>query len=204
MLEKMKFLNAAENRESFFKRIAQLFPTLDPRYKAIQRAYDCAKNAFREKKRESGERYFEHLRAVALILIDYLRVKDYELIIATLLHDIIEDIPSWTIDRVRSEFGERVALLVESLTKPKADGLSKQEVDKIYHERFRFATREFFLIKLSDRLHNTITLWSCTPEKRARKILETKIHYLPYAERELILLHELEEALEKLEAPQVR
>lgn len=114
-----------ENRETFFRRIERFFPTLDPRYKAIERAYNDAKTAFHEKYREGGERYFEHIRAVALILIDHLRVKNHTLIIAALLHDIVEDCPEWTIPRVSIEYGEEVALLVEWLTKPDHDGNSK-------------------------------------------------------------------------------
>jgi len=199
MLEKMSFLSGAENRETFFKRIASFLPTLDPRYQAIEKAYNCAKDAFRDKYRETGDRYFEHLRAVALILIEYLRVEDYRLIVAALLHDIVEDIPSWTIDRVRVEFDDEVALLVEWITKPSVEEFpSKEERNKVYYNRFRFAPREFFIIKLADRLHNLMTLWASTPEKQARKIDETKRYYLPYAEQYLILLHELEEALEQL------
>lgn len=200
MLEKMDFLIAAENKESFFLRVSRFLPTLDPRHIAIRRAYEYAKDAFRGRTREAGERYFEHLRAVALILMVYLRVTDYEVIIAAILHDIVEDIPFWTVERIRMEFGDRVALLVEYLTKPpEKDFPSGEERDKIYHERFAFAPRDFFLIKLADRLHNLIKLWACSEEKQERKIAETQRYYLPYAEKHLILLYELEEALEVLE-----
>lgn len=202
ILGKMPFLEAAENRATFFARIAQIYPTRDPRYKEIERAYNAAKDAFRGKNREGGERYFEHLRAVALILIVYLRIKDHRIICAALLHDVVEDIEHWTIARVAAEFGDYVALLVEYLTKPPLElyGGSKALRDKAYHDRFDSAPREFFLIKLADRLHNLITLGACSAEKRARKIEETKLHYLPYAERELILLHEIEGVIEELVA----
>lgn len=196
-----RFLRAAENRESFFKRIALSYPSLDPRYKAIERAYNTAKDAFREVKREGGERYFEHLRAVTLILIDHLRVKDYELIIAALLHDIVEDIPSWTVERVREEFGERVALLVQYLTKPgEKEYPTKEEQEYVYHRRFHTAPRDFFLIKLADRLHNLLTLAVCSVEKQKRKIEETRRYYLPHAEMHFILVHEIEDAIAVLEA----
>ena len=198
--ERMPFLSAAENRESFFRRIALIFPESDDRYQAILRAYNDAKDAFRGKPREDGQRYFEHLRAVALILIDYMRIDDHELIIAALLHDIVEDIPSWTIGRVREGYGNRVAKLVDYLTKPaKSHYPNKEERISVYHRRFRKAPREFFLIKLSDRLHNLLTLAACPPEKRARKIAETKEHYVHYAELHFFLLHEIEEALAEAE-----
>jgi (p)ppGpp synthase/HD superfamily hydrolase len=112
----LEFLKAAENRESFFRRIALIFPTLDPRYRLIERAYNDAKEAFRGVNREGGERYFEHIRAVALIVIDHLRVRDADVIVAALLHDIVEDRDDWTVDRVQDAYGERVALLVEYLS----------------------------------------------------------------------------------------
>ncbi len=196
----MGFLYASENRETFFKRISFLFPTSDPRYKKIVEAYDDAKDAFREISRDDGERYFEHIRAAVLILIDHLRVKDYKLIIALLLHDIVEDIPSWTIERVRNKYGEEVALMVEYMTKPPLENfVSKVERDEAYHSRFEYAPREFFLLKLSDRLHNLITLKGCTPDKQKRKIEETKRYYLPYAEKHYILYHEIIEAIDLCE-----
>lgn len=197
----MNFLKVAENRETFFRRISFFYPKLDPRYQLIQKAYNDAKDAFRGLYRDDQEtRYFEHIRAVTLILIDYLRITDHEMIIAALLHDIVEDIPSWTIGRVQAEFGERVAFLVEYLTKPPKDEYtSKEERDRVYHSRFRFAPREFFLLKLADRFHNVITLWNCDEEKRKRKIEETRKYYLPHAEDHFILYHELHEAIEALE-----
>lgn len=199
LLAKMEFLKGAENRESFFRRIALFFPKSDYRYLAIERAYNYAKDAFRDVEREGGGRYFEHIRAVALILIDYLRVKDYRLIIAALLHDIVEDCPEWTIERVRNEFGDYVAYLVDYLSKPdKADYPTKEARDHAYHERFENAPREFFLIKLADRLHNIITLASCPKEKRLRKLDETVNFYMSYAEEHFILYHELLEAMENV------
>jgi GTP pyrophosphokinase len=196
MFKGMGFLSAAENRESFFRRIALFYPKSDPRYIDIERAYNTAKDAFRGIDREGGERYFEHIRAVALILIDYLRVKDHHLIIAALLHDIVEDIPSWNVDRVRVEFGDYVAYLVDYMTKPSKDEYpDKEEREFVYHFRFKSAPREFFLLKLSDRLHNLLTLGYCTPEKISRKLRETEDHYIHYAETHFILYHELIEAI---------
>jgi guanosine-3',5'-bis(diphosphate) 3'-pyrophosphohydrolase len=200
MIRGMRFLKAAENKPSFFRRVALHFPSLDWRYQLIEQAYDDAEAAHKGATRDDGKTaYFEHIRAVALIILEYLRVKDYEIIIASLLHDIVEDCPEWTIERVRLKYGDRVAQLVQYLTKPFSEYPDKAERERVYHNRFQFAPRDFFLIKLADRFHNLYTLWSCTIEKRRRKIEETRLYYLPYAERELILLHEIEWAIEKVE-----
>jgi (p)ppGpp synthase/HD superfamily hydrolase len=199
MLAKVKsILAGAHDKRTFFKIIASLYPTLDWRYKLIEKAYKDAKDAFRQEKREDGQRYFEHLRAVALIVILYLRSHDYRLIVAALLHDIVEDIPSWPIARVKLEYGEEIALLVEWMTKPKEDFPEKEECHSVYHGRFIHAPRDFFLLKMADRLHNLLTMWVCTPEKRARKIEETRRFYLPFAAQHFILIHELEAAIDEL------
>lgn len=201
MLKRFDFLKAAENRVSFFRRISTFFPTLDFRYQMILKAYDIAKDEFREKYREDGDRYFEHLRAVALILIDYLRIHDYRIIVAALLHDIVEDIPSWTIDRVRREFGDEIALMVEWLTKPSAKNFaSKEERNRFYNKWLFDAPRNVIIIKLADKFHNMITLWACSKKKQLRKIAEAKEYYVPLAEKEIILIHELEAAIAELEA----
>ena len=201
MLDKIKILlEEAKTRESFFMRIASFLPQMDPRYQTIERAYNAAKDAFRDVQRDNGDRYFEHLRGTSLIQIAYLRVKNFHLIASCLLHDTVEDIPSWTIERIRMAFGDEIALNVDWVTKPRLENFSSEkERDKAYYARFPLAPRDFWLIKLPDRLHNLMTLWPYSQEKIARKIEETKIYYLPYAEQHLILLHELEEALENLE-----
>lgn len=203
MLEKIRILlAAAENRESFFERISLFLPSMDPRYRDIQRAYNDAKEAFRDKKRDSGEGYFkQHIRAVTIIITDYLKVRDPIVIISAMLHDIVEDNRSWPIERVRLEFGDQVALLVDYMTKLSKEKYPSEEKRlKIYHDRFEFAPREFFIIKLADRLHNLLTIWDSSPEKIAKKIEETKRHYLPYAEKQIILIHELEAIIKELEA----
>lgn len=198
--ERMPFLSAAENRESFFRRITMIYVEGDDRYLLIKKAYEDAKDAFREVKRDEGCRYFEHLRAVALILIDYLRVVDHKSIVAALLHDIIEDRREWPYERVCNEYGEDIACLVNWVTKPSADEFrgDKERRNHVYHTRLSHAPRSAIIIKLADRLHNILTISACPPEKIARKVEETKLYYLPLAEREIILIHELEEGLAAL------
>lgn len=199
--ERMPFLSQAENEDSFFRRVAKFLPELDPRYQAIQRAYRIAEDAFANRKRDSGERYFEHLRAVALILLEYLEMRDHKLIMVALLHDIVEDKEEWPIQRVRNEFGDEIALLIQYLSKPSnGDFGSKEDAEKVYHARFEFAPREFFIIKLADRLHNLLTLHARPPAKQMTKIEETERYYMEHARRHLLLLPELREVLALLRA----
>jgi GTP pyrophosphokinase len=196
ILKQFEFLTKeAHNRETFFRQISYTYPSLDKRYQLIESAYDDAKDAFRSIKRQGGERYFEHIRAVVLIIILYLKITDYRIIIAALLHDIVEDIPSWTIERVQKKYGIEIALLVQYATKPSKEFPDPVECLEVYHRRFEQAPHDFFYIKMPDRLHNVMTLDYCSLEKRLRKIKETIEHYLPYAQKHGILFHELTEAL---------
>jgi len=165
----------------------------------ISNAYDDAKDAFRETKRKTGERYFEHLRAVFLIQFDYLRIRDPDVLAAGFLHDIVEDIPSWTIQRVRIKYNDRVALLVDFSSKPsEKDYPDNEERLRVYRNRCGYAPRELWEIKAPDRLHNLLCMWSLAPEEIAFKIDETERFYLPYAEKHIILIHELEEIVAEL------
>src|SRR5512145_3484015 len=80
----------------------------------IQRAYRVAEEAHREQKRHSGEPYINHCLAVASILAD-LRVPP-EVVAAGLLHDTVED-TTITLNDLRRDFGNTIAILVDGVTK---------------------------------------------------------------------------------------
>jgi len=80
----------------------------------IQRAYRVAEEAHSEQKRHSGEPYINHCLAVASILAD-LRVPP-EVIAAGLLHDTVED-TTITLNDIRRDFGNTIAVLVDGVTK---------------------------------------------------------------------------------------
>src|SRR5215211_9310209 len=80
----------------------------------IQRAYRVAEEAHREQKRHSGEPYINHCLAVASILAD-LRVPP-EVVAAGLLHDTVED-TTITLNDLRRDFGNTIAVLVDDVTK---------------------------------------------------------------------------------------
>ena len=80
----------------------------------ISRAFHLAAYAHRDQKRKSGEPYLNHCLEVARILNDL--NPDVITVAAGLLHDVIED-TGVTLDRVRDEFGEEIATLVDGVTK---------------------------------------------------------------------------------------
>lgn len=197
----MPFLTEAESKEAFFRRIAMYFPRLSSEYQTIEKAYYASEEAFMGQERETGDKFFTHLRATFLIQFEYLRIREPIRNSVSILHDIVED-TSWTIERVRIVFGDEIARYLSYLTKPTIEdfpGFSKEQLLQIYYIYLAGAPREVWEIKASDRFHNLVTMWNSSPEKIARKIKETKKHYLPYVEKHLILLHELEAAIESLE-----
>src|SRR5512147_350599 len=99
-----------------FERLLEQLPetyTLAER-ELIQRAYRVAEEAHRGQKRHSGEPYISHCIAVASILAD-LRVPP-EVIAAGLLHDTVED-TTVTLNDIRRDFSETIAVLVDGVTK---------------------------------------------------------------------------------------
>ncbi len=203
MLERIRKLYAGrENRQSFFTTVGWYFPKGSAEYILIERAYSTAKDAHRKKKREDGARYFEHLRAVALIMMRYMRIRDANIIAAALLHDIVEDIENWNQERLAVEFNQTIGELVWWVSKPSVtlfDG-NKEARNRQYHNNLGRAPREALLIKLADRLHNLLTLWGCDEEKQRRKVVETQDFYLALAEKEFVLVHELEAAINEIAA----
>ncbi len=196
--KRMPFLFVEETKETFFRRIKRLYSPFDTKYRDIELAYELAEYEFRKVTRAGGGSYFEgHLVPVALILIDYLEVRDHELIISALLHDIIEDVPEQTGESLGHLFGRRVANIVMSVSEPKAEECGSKEVaERIFHSRFEFASRDFFVVKNPDWLQNLITLGARPRDKQIAKIAETERHYVPQARKHLILLPELREVVQ--------
>ncbi|MGB9640343.1 MAG: RelA/SpoT family protein [Anaerolineales bacterium] len=80
----------------------------------ILKAYHVAEEAHRGQTRASGEPYINHCVAVAGILTE-MHVPP-QVIAAALLHDTVED-TNVTLDQIREQFGENIALLVDGVTK---------------------------------------------------------------------------------------
>ena len=80
----------------------------------VERAYDVAKLAHVGQMRKSGEEYITHPVAVSQILAE-LGLNDVT-IIASLLHDTIEDTP-YSLAQLRLDFGDEIANLVDGVTK---------------------------------------------------------------------------------------
>lgn len=160
------------NRPQFEEEINKYF--IPSQARLIMLAYRLSKYGHRGQERDGGGRYFDHPRAASLILLEQ-GVVDHEIIIATLLHDLVEDSFILTLDDLEHIFGIRVCMLVKAVTKEQV--LPKAE----YFPRLLLAPQEAWLVKLADRLHNLATIDSFTPPRRFKYVNETRDKILPLA-----------------------
>ena len=168
--------------EKFIQDISEINPKYDD--SAIIRAYEIARKLHEGQFRKSGEPYIIHPIAVAKILAGF--GMDNETVIAGLLHDAVED-TSYTREQLVEDFDERIALLVEGVTK--LGNISYDSSEKAQAENFRkmFLAMSkdirVLIIKLADRLHNMRTLEYMPTDKRYSKAMETLEIYAPLAGR---------------------
>ena len=158
----------------------------------IKKALDLAKKQHKEQFRKSGEPYVIHPILVATIVAYY--GGDEKMIIAALLHDVVEDTP-FCIEDVEKTFDEEIANLVAGLTK--ITEIRDEELipttsnEKLIASALSFRKMLLFsikdvrvlVIKLCDRLHNLMTLDAFVPKKRKRIAEDTLVVYAPIAHR---------------------
>lgn len=144
----------------------------------VENAFSLARQAHEGQKRKDGRPYILHPHAVAMIILNEMRQKDAAIVAAALLHDVVEDTSFSTRD-IKERFGDEVAFLVSSVTKP-----NKEQVDNFQHilGSVRGDVR-VLLLKLSDRLHNMRTLSSMKQQKQWKIASETQFFYAPLAGR---------------------
>lgn len=147
-------------------------------------AYLVAEKGHQGQIRRSGEPYITHPVAAARILAE-MRL-DYQTIMATLLHDVVEDTPT-SKEELTRQFGEDVTTLVDGVTKlTKIKFESRAEAQA---ENFRKMVMAMvkdirvIIVKLADRLHNMQTLGVMPRLKKRRIAIETLEIYAPIANR---------------------
>lgn len=114
-----------------------------------------------QKRKVSGVPYIVHPYSVAFLLAHY--VEDEDVIIAGLLHDTLEDIPEYTEDMLRAEFGERVCAIVKEVTEDftqaeKEDhsirGNNWRARKEKYLANLANDSQEALLVATADKIHN--------------------------------------------------
>ncbi|MBK8177704.1 MAG: bifunctional (p)ppGpp synthetase/guanosine-3',5'-bis(diphosphate) 3'-pyrophosphohydrolase [Planctomycetes bacterium] len=141
------------------------------------------------RKGDASSPYVTHPLHVALMLARFGLEED--VIAAGLLHDVVEDSPGWTVERVAEEFNPHVAGIVSQLTEDKTRSWGERKsagVAKVPH-----MSPEAASVKACDKLHN---LHSLTAQLRsARDPDQVWSQFNGGRERTLAMSHELVEAL---------
>lgn len=142
--------------------------------------------------RKSGEPYAIHPILVCSFVAHM--GADESMLIASLLHDVVED-TECSEDEVKFEFGQEVMNLVRGLTKIVAirenELVSSNSNEKLAASALTFRKMllvsiedvRVLVIKLCDRLHNMLTLGALRPDKQKRIAEETLVVYAPIAHR---------------------
>ncbi len=166
--------------EPLVKSIRSTHPKADVR--SVERAYDLAAHYHREQRRRSGDPYITHPLAVATILAELGMTTPT--IVAALLHDTVEDTP-YTLDSLRSDFGEEIASLVDGVTKLDKVKFGEAAEAETLRKMVVAMSRDIrvLVIKLADRLHNMRTLRYLPREKQERTARQTLEIYAPLAHR---------------------
>ena len=160
----------------------------------VEKAFHFANDAHRNVRRRSGEPYMLHPIAVAQIVVDDIGL-GCRSIAAALLHDVVED-TDYTVEDLRSRFGDVIATRVDGLTKIKnvldteqkthgAD-IRQQSLQAENFKRILLTLNDdvrVVLIKLADRLHNCRTIEHMPEHKRDKILSETMFIFIPLAHR---------------------
>ena len=186
--------------EEGFQKLIQSYLNTKHRKKTdiIQKAFNFAKYAHKGVRRLSGEPYIMHPIAVAQIVCSEIGLGSTS-ICAALLHDVVED-TDYTIEDIENMFGEKIAQLVDGLTKI-AGGIFGENASA-QAENFKKLLLTMnddirvVLIKIADRLHNMRTLGSQPKNKQYKISGETLYIYAPIAHR--LGLNRIKSELENL------
>ncbi len=150
----------------------------------LRRTYEFSDQAHKGQYRESGDPYVEHCLEVAFILAE--QHMDSASIAAGLIHDVVEE-TEVSIDRIRKEFGDEIAELVDGVTHMSGVVFKSTEEKQVdYYRKMLLSMAKdirVIIIKLADRLHNMRTLEALNRDRQERISRETLDVYAPLAHR---------------------
>ncbi|HEY9494338.1 MAG TPA: bifunctional (p)ppGpp synthetase/guanosine-3',5'-bis(diphosphate) 3'-pyrophosphohydrolase [Intrasporangium sp.] len=148
----------------------------------IERSYAVAERAHEGQMRKSGDAYITHPLAVTQILAELGMTPPT--LAAALLHDTVED-TSYSLEELRRDFGDEIAMLVDGVTKLDKVTYGEAAQAETVRKMVIAMARDIrvLVIKLADRLHNARTWRYVSPESAKRKANETLEIYAPLAHR---------------------
>jgi len=157
----------------------------------LQKAIRLAIKSFKGLKRDDGSDVLsQHLLPMTASLIKYYvfeRSKiDVEVLIVSLLHDVLEDVKGFDLSMIKDNFSNRVNNMVHLMTKYKQKNrkgysiyINRLKYNRDYYNQIKSSPREVQLIKAADRLNNLRCAYS-NPDRNkiSNYIRETEEIYL--------------------------
>lgn len=183
------YFDNLERNEQEFNELLVRFSNEDQTL--LAEAYSYAKQMHEGQERDGGTPYIIHPLRAAISLIAEVKIDDAEIVIATLLHDVVEDTPA-TLEEIEKKYGARVRSLVKDLTRERPENETEEQKRISKPLKFKWfieeAPVESALIKAADLLDNLRSWWSIpvghkSEQKFPRWFGETYEWNLPLAEK---------------------
>jgi len=154
--------------------------------KRIKKAYFTAFAAHIDVFRKGGdhEPYITHPVEVAIIVSKEMGFGTTS-VIAALLHDVVEDNKDYSLDYIKEQFGEKVGIIVDGVTKiTRISGKATSQQLETFKNMILTIPKDFrvLLIKIADRLHNMRTMDDMPDNSRRIKSSENLYLYSKLAE----------------------
>ncbi len=139
--------------------------------------FAAGRHVDQRRKGAAQEPYINHLAEVALLVAQATGGRDSSLVIAALLHDILEDTPT-TYEELAGQFGEEVAALVQEVTDDKS--LPKEERKRLQVENAASKSNRAKIMKLADKISNLRSIAASPP---AGWSVERRAEYVAWSEQ---------------------
>jgi guanosine-3',5'-bis(diphosphate) 3'-pyrophosphohydrolase len=154
-------------------------------------SFAARKHSFQKRKGDDGAPYINHPLEVANLLANVGEVKNYNVLIAAILHDTIEDTKT-TEEELTELFGKRVCKYVLEVTDDKS--LPKAERKQLQVEHAPHLSQGAKLVKLGDKISNITDVMNNPP---AGWSVERRLEYIDWGERVINGLRGANKNLEK-------
>ena len=132
----------------------------------IRKAFELAAKAHEKQRRKAGDPYIMHPIEVARICIEEIGLGPTAAVCA-LLHDVVED-TDLSLEDIKEEFGEKVAKIVDGLTK--LDNTSESESPQAENFRKVLSTLESRPAFWDAARYRKYNMWYVLPTRNARGV----------------------------------
>ena len=146
--------------------------------KLLQAAsFAARKHISQKRKGNDAAPYINHPLEVANLLANVGQVEDYDILIAAILHDTVEDTET-TEAEIKELFGERVAKMVSEVTDDKSLPKAERKQQQIEHApHLSFGAKH---IKLGDKISNIRDVMQNPPDGWTN---ERRLEYVEWGEK---------------------